>query len=161
MNLYQLEDNLYQVVRLAESADPEDQQAFDDTILSLKDGIADKAIGYGKVIKQLTSDEKQLAEKMKADAERKASLISKIKRLKDALQQGLEAAGLDHVKDVDLAIWIQNNPSSIRLTDEDKVPDDFIKTTTSLDKKGILAALKDGEDVPGAELTQGRSIRIR
>ncbi|KRN01261.1 hypothetical protein FD13_GL001169 [Levilactobacillus senmaizukei DSM 21775 = NBRC 103853] len=161
MNLYQLEDNLYQVVRLAESADPEDKQAFDDTILSLKDGIADKAIGYGKVIKQLTSDEKQLAEKMKADADRKSSLASNIRRLKDALQQGLEAAGLDHVKDVDLAIWIQNNPASVNLTDEEKVPGDFVRTTTSLDKKSILAALKDGESVPGAELTQGRSIRIR
>ncbi|MDT7020122.1 siphovirus Gp157 family protein [Levilactobacillus namurensis] len=161
MNLYQLEDNLYQVVRLAESADSKDQQAFDDTILSLKDGIADKAIGYGKVIKQLTSDEKQLSEKMKVDADRKASLASNIRRLKDALQQGLEAAGLDHVKDVDLAIWIQNNPASVNLTDEEKVPGDFVRTTTSLDKKSILAALKAGEEVPGAELQQKRSIRIR
>lgn len=161
MNLYQLEDNLYQVVRLAESADPEDRKAFDDTIDSLKDGIADKAIDYGKVIKQLVSDKKQLAEKIKADTERKESIASNVKRLKMALQNGLESAGMDRVKGLDLSIWIQNNPASVKLTDESAVPGEFTNTTTSVDKKAVLEALKSGEEVPGAELSQSRSIRIR
>jgi len=61
MNLYELDGNLLNVVELASSAKPEDQQLFDDTIESLQDSIADKAIGYGKVIKQLVADKKQLA----------------------------------------------------------------------------------------------------
>ncbi|MBS1006791.1 siphovirus Gp157 family protein, partial [Levilactobacillus brevis] len=60
MNLYELEGNLLHVVELANSAKPEDQQLFADTIESLQDSIADKAIGYGKVINQLVADEKQL-----------------------------------------------------------------------------------------------------
>ena len=50
MNLYELEGNLLHIVELANSAKPEDQQLFADTIESLQDGIADKAIGYGKLL---------------------------------------------------------------------------------------------------------------
>lgn len=161
MNMYELEGNLLTVLRLAESADPDDRQVFDDTINSLKDGIADKAIGYGKVIKQLESDGKQLKEKMDHDKERLASIQSNARRLKMTLQQAMESAGMDKAKDIDLSVWIQNNPVSVRYVDESKIPNDFMVTTSSLDKKAVKEALKSGEDVPGAELKQDRSIRIR
>jgi len=161
MNLYELDGNLLNVVELANSAKPEDQQLFDDTIESLQDSIADKAIGYGKVIKQLVADKKQLADKIKHDQERNRALSNNISRLKLALQHAMETAGKDKIKDIDLSIWIQNNPASVKLTDESTVPGEFTKTTTSVDKKAVLEALKSGEEVPGAELSQSRSIRIR
>ncbi len=109
MNLYQLEDNLMQVVEMAESADESDQQKFDDTIDSLKDGILDKAVSYAHVIKQLKADSKQLNEKIKHDVAVKCSIDNNVDKLKGALQQGMEMAGKDKIKDLDTSIWIQKN----------------------------------------------------
>ena len=161
MNLYELEGNLLHVVELANSAKPEDQQLFADTIESLQDSIADKAIGYGKVINQLVADEKQLADKIKHDQERKRALSNNISRLKLALQHGMETAGKDKIKDIDLSIWIQNNPVSVAVTDDKLIPGEFTEVEKKLNKAAIKQALNDGEDVPGAKLVQTRSIRIK
>lgn len=161
MNLYELEDNLLQVVELANSAKPEDQQLFADTIESLQDSIADKAIGYGKVINQLVADEKQLADKIKHDQERKRALSNNISRLKLALKHGMETAGKDKIKDIDLSIWIQNNPVSVAVTDDKLIPGEFTEIEKKLNKTAIKQALNDGEEVPGAKLVQTRSIRIK
>lgn len=161
MNLYELEGNLLHVVELANSAKPEDQQLFADTIESLQDSIADKAIGYGKVINQLVADEKQLADKIKHDQERKRVLSNNISRLKLALQHGMETAGKDKIKDIDLSIWIQNNPVSVAVTDDKLIPGEFTEIEKKLNKTAIKQALNDGEEVPGAKLVQTRSIRIK
>lgn len=161
MNLYELEGNLLHVVELANSAKPEDQQLFADTIESLQDSIADKAIGYGKVINQLVADEKQLADKIKHDQERKRALSNNISRLKLALQHGMETAGKEKVKDIDLSIWIQNNPVSVAVTDDKLIPGEFTEIEKKLNKTAIKQALNDGEEVPGAKLVQTRSIRIK
>jgi len=161
MNLYELEGNLLHVVELANSAKPEDQQLFADTIESLQDSIADKAIGYGKVINQLVADEKQLADKIKHDQERKRALSNNISRLKLALQHGMESAGKDKIKDIDLSIWIQNNPVSVAVTDDKLIPGEFTEIEKKLNKTAIKQALNDGEEVPGAKLVQTRSIRIK
>lgn len=161
MNLYELEGNLLHVVELANSAKPEDQQLFADTIESLQDSIADKAIGYGKVINQLVADEKQLADKIKHDQERKRALTNNISRLKLALQHGMETAGKDKIKDIDLSIWIQNNPVSVAVTDDKLIPGEFTEVEKKLNKAAIKRALNEGEEVPGAKLVQTRSIRIK
>lgn len=161
MNLYELEGNLLNVVELANSAKPEDQQLFADTIESLQDSIADKAIGYGKVINQLVADEKQLTEKMSHDRDRKRILSNNISRLKLALQHGMETAGKDKIKDIDLSIWIQNNPVSVAVTDDKLIPGEFTEIEKKLNKTAIKQALNDGEEVPGAKLVQTRSIRIK
>lgn len=161
MNLYELEGNLLHVVELANSAKPEDQQLFADTIESLQDSIADKAIGYGKVINQLIADKKQLADKIKHDQERMRALSNNISRLKLALQHGMETAGKEKIKDIDLSIWIQNNPVSVAVTDDKLIPGEFTEVEKKLNKTAIKQALNDGEDVPGAKLVQTRSIRIK
>lgn len=161
MNLYELEGNLLHVVELANSAKTEDQQLFADTIESLQDSIADKAIGYGKVINQLVADKKQLTDKISHDQERKRILSNNISRLKLALQHGMETAGKDKIKDIDLSIWIQNNPVSVAVTDDKLIPGEFTEVEKKLNKTAIKRALNDGEEVPGAKLVQTRSIRIK
>lgn len=161
MNLYELEGKLLYVVELANSSKPEDQQLFDDTIESLQDSIADKAIGYGKVINQLVADKKQLTDKISHDQDRKRILSNNISRLKLALQHGMETAGKDKIKDIDLSIWIQNNPVSVAVTDDKLIPGEFTEVEKKLNKTAIKQALNDGEEVPGAKLVQTRSIRIK
>lgn len=57
---------------------------------------------------------------------------------------------------------IQNNPPSVDITDEKLIPQEFfIDQAPKLDKKSLLAALKDGKEIEGATIKQTKSLRIR
>ena len=98
MNLYQLEDNLLKVIDLAESADEDNQQLFNDTIDSIKDGIVDKAVDYAHVIKQLQADRKDKLKRLLMMKPLNGQLTNNIKELKEALQDGMEMAGKEKIK---------------------------------------------------------------
>ena len=57
----------------------------------------------------------------------------------------------------------QNNPPSVVISDEAKIPGEFITTEmkTKINKRDILNALKDNIEVPGAHLTTGTRIVIK
>ncbi|WP_333603958.1 siphovirus Gp157 family protein [Lactobacillus acetotolerans] len=163
MNLFQLQGNLLQVLELAESAEPDDKQLFEDTIQSLKDGIEDKGEGYAKVIKQLTADEKQLKDKINTDQARLHSLQNNISRLKNSLLEAMELSNINKIKGVDITARIQSNPPKILVLDETTIPQEFktTKTSTFIDKKSILNAFKDHNLIPGAKMIQDKSLRIK
>ena len=50
----------------------------------------------------------------------------------------------------------------VSITNEDKLPPEFmrVKTSTEPDKAAIKAALKDGQEIPGAELAKSYSLQV-
>ena len=57
---------------------------------------------------------------------------------------------------------IQKNPASVNITDVYAVPTQFREVQEpKLNKTAILEALKNGEEIAGAEIVQGESLRIR
>jgi len=73
----------------------------------------------------------------------------------------METTGKTKIKTNEFTIYIQNNAPSVRLVDESKIPAYLSKTTIVPDKTRIKQLLKEGKDVPGAELSAGSSLRIR
>ena len=57
---------------------------------------------------------------------------------------------------------IQKNPASVNITDENILPEDYlIPQPPKVDKTSLKEALKNGIEVPGAELKQTEGLRIR
>ena len=57
---------------------------------------------------------------------------------------------------------IQKNPVSVNITDENILPEDYlIPQPPKVDKSSLKEALKNGIEVPGAELKQTEGLRIR
>ena len=54
-------------------------------------------------------------------------------------------------------------PSSVVIVDESAIPEIFKRTTVvvDIDKKGVAAAIKAGQDVPGADLSMGGKTLVR
>ena len=73
----------------------------------------------------------------------------------------MEQTGIDRVEGKLIKVAIQNNPQSVRVENEEALKEYFIEQAPKLDKKALLADLKNGVEVYGAELQQTRSIRIR
>ena len=57
---------------------------------------------------------------------------------------------------------IQKNQESVNITDERIIPEDFlIQQPPKIDKTALKELLKNGVEIPGAELKQTESLRIR
>lgn len=75
-----------------------------------------------------------------------------------------DAVGIRRHERPDFTASVRQGTASVVVTDEAALPEAFVRTTTAPDKAAIMAALKSGATVPGAELSNGvpsLSIRTR
>jgi len=156
--LYELTGKYHQLLDLAEDTDP---TLFSDTMDSITDAIEDKAVGYAKVDKELAKDEQALRDEAQRLRERATSIDKNRRYLKQNLQEAMEETDKKKIKTPEFTIYIQNNPESLKLIDESKIPAYLTKTDIVPDKTRIKELLKKGKDVPGAELSTSSSLRIR
>jgi hypothetical protein len=76
----------------------------------------------------------------------------------------METVGRTELEAGTHSLKIQQNPPSVVVDNEEAIPPRFfviIPETKRLDKKLVADALKKGEDVKGAHLERGTSLRIR
>lgn len=156
--LYDLTGKYLDLVELAEDTDP---TAFHDTLDAINDAIEVKADGYAKVDKELAKDEVALKEEAQRLSARATSINNKRRVLKQNLQDSMEVTGKKKIKTDKFTIYIQNNPASVKIEDPSSIPAYLNKVKYEPDKAQIKQLLKDGKDVPGAELNVGKSLRIR
>lgn len=156
--LYELTGSYHKLLELSEDTDP---TLFSDTMDSITDAIEDKAVGYAKVDKELDKDEKALREESQRLSARAKAINNNRRILKQNLQDAMETTGKTKIKTKEFTIYIQNNPASVKIPDEGKIPAYLTKKTIVPDKTRIKQLLKEGKDVPGAELSASSSLRIR
>lgn len=160
--LYELTGNYTTVLSMIEDSDVP-SEAMIDTLESINDAIEVKAEGIGKMLRMLDADIEALKAEEKRLADRRKTIENKQKQIKDYVRYQLEVAGLTEIKSPLITVKVQNNPPAVEIVDRDAIPRQFIKTTIveDVDKNAIKEALKNGEEVPGAVLLQGKSLRIR
>ena len=156
--LYELTGNYLKLLEYAEDTDP---TLFHDTMDSINEAIEDKAVGYAKVDKELAKDEVALKEEAQRLNARAIVIANNRKRLKRNLKDSMVAIGNEKIKTPEFTIYIQRNNPSVNILDEHEIPAYLYETKHVLDKKRISSLLKEGKDVPGAELTRSESLRIR
>ncbi|MEB6277528.1 siphovirus Gp157 family protein [Staphylococcus gallinarum] len=158
--LFDLTDNYKQVYELI--SEQGDEQALNDTLASINDALEDKADGYVSVIKSLESDNKAIDEEIKRLQQRKTTNKNGIDRLKESLKEAMESTGKTKFKTALNSYNIQNNSPSLNVIDEKHIPKDFwLSQAPKIDKKALLKHLKEENEVPGVEIKQTQSLRVR
>jgi DNA repair exonuclease SbcCD ATPase subunit len=158
LNLYELSAAYQQIQQLIEDG----SEGLEDTLESLNDAIEDKAVGYAKIIKNLEGQALAIKAEEERLAKRRKSLESNAKHLKQSLEQSMQDVGMKKFKTELFSFNIQKNPPSIEILNDAVVPETyFIPQEPKLDKKSILADLKEGKVVPGVEIKQSEGLRIR
>ena len=71
----------------------------------------------------------------------------------------MEATGINKIKHSLFSITLGKPTVTAEVIDIDFLPDNFVTTEILMkaDKKAILKALKNGEDIPGAVLSTGKA----
>lgn len=159
--LYELTGMYNQLWDLVEDEEI-DLAQLEQAMQSVEGDIQEKAENMAKLIKQIDGDVTTIKAEIDRLAAKKKALENKKEGIKTYLQQQLEAVGMDKVKTPIFTVAMQNNPPSLNVLDEALIPKQyFIPQDPILDKAAIKDLLKQGIKVPGTELTQGRSLRIR
>ena len=158
MNLYDLVGNYKKVYEM-----DLDDETWQDTLESIDSAIEQKADGVMYVIRNLEVDVIGLKDEEKRLKSKREVAERKIKRLKQYLQENMEAVGKTKFKTQLFAYNIQNNPASLKLTDEKLIPEKYytVETSRKYDNKAIKDDLKAGKVINGAELRTSQSLRIR
>lgn len=158
MNLYDLVGNYKKVYEM-----DLDDETWQDTLESIDSAIEQKADGVMYVIRNLEVDVIGLKDEEKRLKSKREVAERKIKRLKQYLQENMEAVGKTKFKTQLFAYNIQNNPASLKLTDEKLIPEKYytVETSRKYDNKAIKDDLKAGKVINGAELKTSQSLRIR
>ena len=144
-------------IGLLESDLPEEE--LKDCLESIGDAIEEKASNIVAVVETLESDTKAIDEQIKRLQTRKNAIVANNERLREYLRYNMEATGINKIKHPLFSITLGKPTVTADIFDADILPDDYVtvKTDISPDKRKILADLKNGVDIPGATLSEGKS----
>lgn len=161
--LYELTTEYQTLLDLGDSPDPEDQQAFLDTLEGLDFEIGLKADAYAAVRSQLIGKKAAIdAEIDRLKAFSNAAGKS-IERLEKSLYEAMTAMNKDVIKtDLHTFKIVKNGGKAPLVLDEQNVPDNYKKVVLEIDKSKIRQALEDGEQLPFARIGErGTHLSIK
>ena len=126
---------------------------------SIEDSFDEKANNIVKLVSSLSADVDGIDKELKRLQAMKKTITNNQERLKEYLRYNMEITGISKIKHALFSITLGKPTVTAEIVDIDFLPDNFVSTDVVMkaDKKAILKALKDGEDIPGAVLSTGKS----
>ncbi|MFN0602674.1 siphovirus Gp157 family protein [Facklamia hominis] len=167
MNLYELSEQFQYIQDLMESSDleenPEYAQALKDTFDSIDEAYDSKIENSIKVINQMTMNIALIDDEVKRLQQKKKALSNNVDNFKGYLKDVMTYSGKEKVKTPLFTVWVQNNPQSLKVIDESKIPESyFIPQPSKLDRRKLLSDIKKtGEIIQGTEVVQTRGLRFK
>lgn len=153
MKLYELTESYVKLMDL--------EGDFESALDVIDDEIEVKADGIAKVIKELEGDSLKFKEEIDRLSSMRKSTENRISDLKSYLEFNMKRVNKTKFKTDLFSFNIQKNRSSVKVLDENKVPEKYLIQKTSVDKTKIYQDLKDGVEVEGVILQESESLRIR
>ncbi len=82
--------------------------------------------------------------------------------MKEAIKVWMEQLNLKSLDFINQKVTLKNNPPSVKINDEELIPEKFKKEKVSItiDKTLIKSAIQLGEDVPWAEIVINKTLLI-
>ena len=165
LTLYAMSGALTEVRDLIDHEELTDEQRrqAEETMARLLDElIPQKVEDYCRFLRSLKLEAGAYKEEEKRLAERRQVREHLAERLSLRLQQAMAAMVLKKMAAGTFAVSIQANPPSVDVVDEGQIPEQFkIPQPAKLDRQQLLASLKAGAPIPGAQLARGEHLRIR
>ena len=133
---------------------------LEEALVINAENFAVKAEGYAISIHLFEAYAEAADAEIKRLMALKKSAQGAVKRLKDNLAYGMEVMGYDKV-DMGLHKLSFRTSTAVNITDEVKIPNNYIKVETKIDKESLKRDLKAGLVIEGAELVTIRNLQLR
>ena len=131
-----------------------------------RENFKDKAEAYSKFILKLEAEAEQAAVEIKRIQVLKKAKENTVTRLKETLLSALMVFTEEDAKGIrryetPLAKLSTRKSVAVEILDDTIIPDDFWVVKKEVSKSTIGQAIKDGAEVPGAQLKENISLSIR
>lgn len=144
-----------------------DLDTVEAALQSVEGDVKQKCFDGIGLIKSLEALKEESVKESRRLAERAHAISNRIDAIKRVYMDGLKAMGKTHIDTGRGRMAVQKNPPTLivsKLLDVKTLPDEYkkhIPESWEVNKAAVKDALKAGKHVPGCELVQGESLRIR
>ena len=162
MRLYDLSEQ-YQILLDMACDDPTNEQ-LQEMLNGLEGKIEEKIENTIKVVRSLEAQAKAIKDEEERLKARRTSIENSATRLKENVETIMKRMELEKVKGQLFTISLQSNPPKVVVLDEFHIPQKYFVTpqpVPQLQKKEIIEAWKNGMDIPGVQVVQEKSLRVR
>jgi hypothetical protein len=149
---------------LAETPEEEiDMVSFGALLAALESDLTDKFAAVACYIREVEAESAAIFDLVRAQNDRIARLDATADRLRNYLLGELHLAGLSTVAEPRIQVKIKKNPPRVAIVDAESIPPQWWRTRTiqEPDKIEIKAALKAGQEIPGAALEINERLEIK
>lgn len=164
LTLYQLTGQWLELANKLSDLDL-DAQTIADTLegSDVQMALEEKAQGYEMVARTIEAPRAAIKAEIKRLQELDKTIAARADGLRQRVHHAMNALGIQKIACPLFELRIQKNPPALDVFEEALVPDKFWRVLTEkvLDKAALKDAIKNGEDVQGARLTQGESLRVK
>ncbi len=159
MNLYEISNEYVKSFDEISQMEGITQEIIADTLSHVKDEFNNKAIALTSYFKNLEAEADAIKSAEKNMAERRRSIEKKIDNIRDYLKNQMIATQINKISCPYFSVTLSKSKSSVKITDESKVPECFIR------EKVIKEPMKDeilkAGGCEGAEIIEGYALRIK
>lgn len=137
---------------------------FMEILYNVSGELDKKIVSIASLINNLEAQAANIAEAVTAMEERRDNICDKLEKLRQYLLDGMVASNRFKVECPYFTINVRNNPPSVNVIDNDKIPFEYFdipKPLPKLNKNRIRDDLNKGVVILGAELTSGKSLQIK
>lgn len=161
MNLYDLSVEYRQLSEMLENSDiPED--VINTTLESIELPFEEKADNIAKLLRNLEAEETAFRNEIKRLSDRAKTLSNRQKSIKQYLEDCMKLSGKKKFKTNTFTFNIQRNKQVVDVVNFSDIPLEYlIIQEPKVDKKLLYEDLKAGAEIPGVELRESESLRIK
>lgn len=151
--------NIVESMRMLEDMEVEDIQSYLDSIDLQKEEKVDNII---KFVRSLDASAQAIDIEITRLSALRDSMKKKSKSLLDYVDFVMKKFSMETIT-TSIAKLSFRKAKSVLVTDEEAIPRQYFKerTTVTLDKARLLADLKTGVQVPGAELQENKHLQVK
>lgn len=133
-----------------------DEHTVEDSLAALGHDFNEKGVSCIAHLKNLQAQAGAISEALKDLTARKRRIESQIESFKDYIRHNMEVCGITKIESPLFSASLGKGRPVVQIDDESLVPDRFKKTTVSIDKRAINAALDEGM-IDGVSVVDGKS----
>jgi hypothetical protein len=164
--LWQLTQDELSFIALMEENGGELTDEIAEELAIRRDNFSHKAEAYAKFILKLESEAEQAAAEIKRIQALKKAKENTVARLRESLLAALMVFTEEDAKGIrryetPLAKLSTRKSQAVDVLDEQLIPADFWVIKKEVSKSTISQAIKDGAEVPGAQMKDNISLSIR
>jgi len=163
LSLYEIVSDLESLLDALDSPEGLDEEAGDMLDRYLEHELPAKAEGYCGVIASLNAHAEACKIERHRMHEREKKALHVAATMKRRLLDAMDRLGVPRLQTTRFTVTAVDRPPRVVIDDDAALPPQVteIRQTTHVDKQAIKALLQLNEEVPGAHLERGRTVRIK